>query len=309
MKQFAIIAALAAVASAHWVASNGTHYHDADLGKPIRKFSCGATADNAPKEFLDAIKTLHHGSKHSQGGTRSIHKTKKQVPSSISVPTYFHVISTTEHNGTITQDMVNAQIGVMNTVYNQYGVSFQLVNTSWTVNDDWAVAADEATMDALKSALRIGTYDNINMYYHTDLYGGDLGTCTLPSQVPAGADPSVYSSDGCNVNANTMPNGTMEGYNLGMTSVHETGHWLGLLHTFEGYSCSGDGDYVSDTKVESQSTSGCPISPPKDSCPSVPGNDPINNYMDYSTDACYNNFTPGQVARIASLWTQFRAGQ
>jgi hypothetical protein len=306
MKHFTIIAALAAIASAHWVASNGSHFHDPHSGKTIQHFGCGAKADKAHKSFLDAVKELHHG-KHSKGGSRAAALAKKQVPNPISVPTYFHVISSTANAGTITQDMANAQIATLNTAYNPNGISFTLVNTSFTTNDAWAVAAG-TDMDALKAALRVGTYSNLNLYFHTDLAGGNLGTCTLPSQVPAGSDPSVHVSDGCNVNANTMPGGTMEGYNMGMTAVHETGHWLGLLHTFEGYACDGDGDFIDDTPFESVSTSGCPDKPPKDSCPTVTGVDPIHNYMDYSTDACYEAFTPGQVARIASMWTQFREG-
>jgi hypothetical protein len=32
----------------------------------------------------------------------------------------------------------------------------------------------------------------------------------------------------------------------------------------------------------------------------------VHNYMDYSTDACYQNFTPGQVGRIESMWVEMR---
>jgi len=112
------------------------------------------------------------------------------------------------------------------------------------------------------------------------------------------------------VQANTMPGGSVYGYDTGMTAVHETGHWLGLLHTFEGYSCSGTGDYIADTPMESVSTDGCPVSPAKNSCPSVnDGTDPVHNYMDYSTDACYQQFTPLQVQRIQNLWSQYREGK
>jgi hypothetical protein len=89
--------------------------------------------------------------------------------------------------------------------------------------------------------------------------------------------------DGCNVHAGSMPGGNVRGNNLGKTAVHEVGHWFGLLHTFAGYSCTGDGDFISDTPQASTSTSGCPVG--KDSCPKVPGLDPVTNYMDYSTDA------------------------
>lgn len=202
--------------------------------------------------------------------------------------------------------MANAQIAAMNTAYNPYGISFTLVNTDFTTNDAWAIA-QPADMDAAKQALRQGNYADLNIYFHTDFAGGNLGTCTLPTSVDPAAPPATYYTDGCNVNANTMPGGTMMGYNAGMTAVHETGHWLGLLHTFEGYSCSGDGDSVDDTPQESVSTNGCPDKPAKDSCPTVTGVDPIHNYMDYSTDACYEEFTPDQITRIGNLWTQYRA--
>jgi hypothetical protein len=52
-------------------------------------------------------------------------------------------------------------------------------------------------------------------------------------------------------------------------------------------------------------TSRCPEG--KDTCPKEPGLDPIHNYMDYSDDACYNQFTPDQVSRAQDSWIHFRA--
>lgn len=94
-----------------------------------------------------------------------------------------------------------------------------------------------------------------------------------------------YSSDGCNILAGTMPKGPVNGYNQDGTAVHEVGHWFGLLRTFQDStrSAPSQGDYIGDTPQESTATSGCPTG--KDSCPDSPGVDPINNYMDYSTDA------------------------
>jgi hypothetical protein len=80
------------------------------------------------------------------------------------------------------------------------------------------------------------------------------------------------------------------------------GHYLGLFHTFEG-GCLGSGDFVADTPAEATPTSGCPLG--KDTCAS-PGLDPIHNYMDYSDDACYTEFTAGQSGLMCQMVTAFR---
>ena len=60
---------------------------------------------------------------------------------------------------------------------------------------------------------------------------------------------------------------------------------FGLFHVFQGQACSGAGDMVDDTPIQSIATSGCPAS--QDSCPADPGEDNIHNYMDYSYDVWY----------------------
>lgn len=101
----------------------------------------------------------------------------------------------------------------------------------------------------------------------------------------------------------------ISGYNEGKTAVHEIGHWFGMLHIFQGNTCAptDGGDYIDDTPQEGVSTIGCPKG--KDSCSRTPGLDPINNYMDYSTDACYTQFTPDQQARMISMFQMYRAGE
>jgi hypothetical protein len=73
-------------------------------------------------------------------------------------------------------------------------------------------------------------------------------------------------------------------------AIREVGPYLGLPHTFE-QGCEGHGDYVDDTPAMATPTSGCPLG--KDTCPE-PGLDPIHNYMDYSYDTCYTQFTSGR---------------
>jgi hypothetical protein len=139
-----------------------------------------------------------------------------------------------------------------------------------------------------------------------------LGRCTLPSSIANGAsDHTVYFNDGCNINANTMPAGSMDGYNKDKTAVHKTGHWLGLLQTLEGYSGDGPGDYIDDTPVESTATDGCSTIPAKKSCLNQQAScqsDPIHDYMNYSVDVCYEGFTDLQVQRMRSMWELYRQG-
>lgn len=176
----------------------------------------------------------------------------------------------------------------------------------------------------MKSVLRKGNYSTLNVYFHTDLQDsaqgasramsspGDrvLGFCTLPDPSISGASPrAAYIKDGCNVLAHTMTGGPLAHYNEGGTAIHEIGHWNGLLHIFEGESCSpdNDGDFLEDTPQQSMPTEGCP--PEKNSCPDRPGVDAIHNYMDYSSDDCYESFTPGQLARMRYMWSAMREGK
>ena len=103
--------------------------------------------------------------------------------------------------------------------------------------------------------------------------------------------------DGIVVDWESMPHTSTRyagAYDLGLTAVHEAGHWLGLEHTFFG-GCNAKGDFVDDTPPMRVPTSGCPLG--KDTCPE-PGLDPIHNYMDYSYDSCYFEFTAGQAQRM-----------
>lgn len=78
----------------------------------------------------------------------------------------------------------------------------------------------------------------------------------------------------------------------GRTTTHEVGHFLGLRHIWGDGPCSAD-DFVNDTPVSDASNGGCQIGTV--SCGST---DMVQNYMDYSDDACMNLFTNGQKARM-----------
>lgn len=281
----------------------------AEFAANISHFDCGTQGDHAKDELIKAHQELVKGGKGGKGGShaaRALFEARQNAP--ISIDAYFHVVTTSAKAGQYSnwQEMAKNQAAVLNKAYNPHGISFNLKGSELTQNDKWAVGAD-ADMDDMKKALRKGSYNTLNVYFHSDLQGGILGVCTMPSSIGSNPTPATYMKDGCNVQAGTMPGGSTLGYNQGMTAVHETGHWMGLLHTFEGESCDGAGDMIDDTRVEKESTDGCPTN--KNSCPGVPGVDPIHNYMDYSIDSCYEDFTAGQEARMKQLWGQFRNGK
>jgi len=83
-------------------------------------------------------------------------------------------------------------------------------------------------------------------------------------------------------------------YNLGRTLTHEVGHWLGLRHIWGDARC-GD-DFVDDTPPQESESRGCQVG--RVSCGSV---NLVQNYMDYSDDACFNIFTRGQRARMRAV--------
>lgn len=110
---------------------------------------------------------------------------------------------------------------------------------------------------------------------------------------------SVYSPSTGNANRYDLP------YDRGRTATHEVGHFLGLRHIWgdagnrvEGVDCSGT-DYCADTPVAGWDNYDCDQI--YDSCPSSPGNDMTENYMDYSNDECMNIFTQNQKDRIIAV--------
>jgi len=103
---------------------------------------------------------------------------------------------------------------------------------------------------------------------------------------------------GDSINAPNTP------YHLGRTGTHEVGHWLGLRHIWGDGDCTVD-DFVDDTPNAADSNGNCP-NPKPNSCddssnPHFAPNDPLDqmeNYMDYSSDVCFNMFTNGQSDRM-----------
>jgi hypothetical protein len=222
----------------------------------------------------------------------------------VTVPIVFHVVYASDGTGNVTDSQIAQQIVEMNQDYaggesssaSNTEFQFTLQATRRWQNDSWFNDPDSASGEAaLKTATHEGDAGVLNIWSTNTSY---LGYATFPSWYAD--DPEL---DGIVIQYGSLPSGPIANYNLGKTATHESGHWLGLYHTFQG-ACSSSNDQVSDTPAEKTSTSGCPAS--KDTCPAA-GVDPIHNYMDYSYDSCYNQFTPGQTSRMKSQWAAYRA--
>lgn len=214
------------------------------------------------------------------------------------VPVYFHVIqSSTSSNGGVTDTMIKNQIAVLNAAFSPGNVSFNLVSINRVTNNTWFTAGYRSTAEAdMKKALRKGGKESLN-FYTANIGGGLLGWATFPADYAG--NPKM---DGVVVLNASLPGGTASPYNLGDTGTHEVGHWAGLYHTFQG-GCSTTNDGVSDTPAEQSAASGCPTG--RNTCASA-GLDPITNFMDYSTDACMNTFSPGQRTRMNTQFATYR---
>ncbi len=143
----------------------------------------------------------------------------------------------------------------------------------------------------------------LNIYVVKSISGGVLGYASFPG--------GPVNQDGCvlvhtafgRIGTATTPN------NMGRTTTHELGHWFALYHTFNG-GCGNDtclsGDLVCDTPPVINPNFGCPAN--ANTCSNdVPNvNDQIQNYMDYTNDACKSMFTQGQKTRMQATLNTIR---
>jgi hypothetical protein len=231
-------------------------------------------------------------------------KGRAKADFSATIEVYFHVV-TDGTVGSLTNRQIASQISVLNNTFggreggSATGFNFVLAGVTRTNNAKWFGAKPGAEHD-MKKTLKSGDDSDLNVYSTSGyIY---LGWAYLPSITEGN---STYL-DGIVIDWETVPgaSATYAGaYDLGETLTHETGHWLNLEHTFQG-GCKEPGDFVDDTPAQASPTSGCPEG--RDSC-TAPGLDPIHNYMDYSFDSCYTQFTNGQTQRMRDAWLLYRA--
>ena len=266
--------------------------------------------------FLDSLAARGSGARGERREPK-LNDTAEEVPAGqepstanfeATIPVYIHVIrtGTAVEQGNVPDTWIRKQINALNLSYAGFyggvdtGFRFELAGVDRTTNSQWFnMTPGGADEYKAKRALRKGGADALNIY--TVDGGAYLGWAYFPSSYDN--QPWI---DGVVIAFGSMPGSRLPGFedfNLGFTATHEAGHWLGLYHTFQG-GCNENGDYVSDTPAEMGPAFGCQVG--RDTCLEA-GLDPIHNYMDYSDDPCYFEFTAGQTERMQEQYLFFRA--
>jgi hypothetical protein len=245
----------------------------------------------------------------------------------ITIPVVVHIIySTTAQN--ISDSRVVEQINASNTDFlgqNAHSMGSFSTTLKANANIQFCLAQrkpDGTATNGIES--RQTTHANFgaanNDERHTSTGGMDawdvtkyfnIWVCDLGSSL-CGYSQFPYASSGGGVNATYGSSinyqffgitGAVSPYNLGGTLTHEVGHCLNLFHIWgdDNGACTGT-DNCADTPNQANSTTGHHTGTLTDGCTSAAPGIMYQNFMDYSDDQDYANFTPNQVARIQALF-------
>jgi hypothetical protein len=228
------------------------------------------------------------------------------------LPVWFHVIYRQDGTGDIPDERIRAQMQALNEDFRALAdtmggqgvdsrIQFSLAGITRTMNDDWYNDFDWQYEADYKLALHKDPDRFVNIY--TNSAGGYLGYTYYPQNGVAGAyfDGIVLHSEV----VGGRHNGLLPLYDQGRTLVHEMGHYLGLLHTFEMLErkCANSyssGDLIVDTPSESEEHYKCFQTYTCDTP------DAIHNYMNYTPDACMQGFTREQSNRAVCALINYR---
>ena len=275
--------------SAAWAAGQDVHFLN-EQGELERGVRC-STEDLGQQEQA-RVRAEVEGWLAANRGSGSLLQTQ--------IPVAFHVVYKDKRGvveGDVPQSQVEDQIDVLNAAFAGTGFSFYLASLDYTKNNKWFTGCYSTGQERrMKQNLAIDPAHHLNIYT-CEPSGNILGWAYYPSSFP-----EDHYLHGTVLLHSSLPGGSAAPYNLGDTGTHEVGHYLGLAHTFEG-GCNAPGDEIDDTPYEASPAYGCPVG--RDTCASA-GLDPIFNFMDYTDDACMDEFTSDQADRMAAQTALYR---
>lgn len=250
----------------------------------------------------------------------------KEMSVVYTIPVVVHVIHNGEQIGegsNISQEQVNSQIEVLNEDFrrllgtpgyntNPVGadteIEFCLAQFDPSGNEMAEPGIDRVNRNAagftspsystsyINNTIKPNTIWNPDNYCNMwvcSITGGILGYAQFPNSAITGTGGGA-STDGVVMGTTYFGRvgNVSPPYDQGRTTTHEIGHWLGLYHIWGDGNCGAD-DECDDTPNANGANYGCQTG--SSSCSSV---DMVENYMDYSDDACMNIFTICQKERM-----------
>ncbi|MEM7086677.1 MAG: M43 family zinc metalloprotease, partial [Bacteroidota bacterium] len=170
------------------------------------------------------------------------------------------------------------------------GVATTGITRKSTTQNDWYASQNNMKKSAHGGIDPWNTSEYLNMWTVPKILRDDGATILGYAQFPGGS----AATDGVVMGYNYFGNieQVSAPFDLGRTTTHEVGHFLNLRHIWGDGGCGID-DFVADTPESDFQNFGC--NPSHVSCGTV---DMVQNYMDYSDDACMNLFTQGQTDRM-----------
>lgn len=226
---------------------------------------------------------------------RQLQSKPAETKDAIVVPVYVHILQSSSGSNPVTPTHISRTIQVLNRAFVKAGFQFRLQSTETVVNNEWAVISEteEYLYDEIAGSENTGVRRGVNVYI------GQLeGLCGI-ADLPYSENPNeaLFLSYDCMVGGR-LSNDTD-------TIAHEMGHFMGLLHTFapEPNGCRGNGDGISDTPFEKVEHYQCRR---YDTCPTKPGLDPVQNFMDYTGDDCNHVFTTRQMVVMRAAHRKYR---
>jgi hypothetical protein len=230
----------------------------------------------------------------------------------------FHVITMNDGlaisdcTGYVSPAVIQDQVDVLNDDFGGSGssgaddtqIQFMLEGISYVRSAFWH-ADSQTARDEFMFVLNVDKARFTNIYLNSGGSGGLLGEATLPFGGTAG---QWY--DFVMVVFDSLP-GNGGAFGAGRTLVHEIGHNYGLYHTFGGSSggdettcpsgnCNFNGDLCCDTEREENASNRCTQ---RDTCGDP---DSIENFMNYTYDACMTDFSDEQGIRMRCALETYR---
>lgn len=186
--------------------------------------------------------------------------------------------------------------------------------------------AQYATRDQTQTMKTATQWDPTRYFNMWTVYFSDVATDQMNGVLGYAQFPSSSSLSGLNTNggsastdglvvdyrcfgSSALASGSyFNNYNRGRTTSHEIGHCFGLRHIWG----DGNGDEAAGL-TDCTASDFCADTPQAgyehytcgnfDTCPEIAGSDMVQNYMDYTNDACMNIFTLDQKSRVQAVLT------